>query len=182
MTLGALEIGAQPAVGYAGRLLAAQGFQVTLWATGRNPYTHVRRGNDLRAWLDRGKRVEHEDPASLPHLLGWWADRDRRHPEREPALPRVVLDGYLPSERAVFGLDAHALATRYGLVWASLNYACEGPRPLMFAPGTPWWAHDLAIGQRLAFLVCAGLALNQPGHRTLCVEESLRELAGSTLE
>lgn len=178
VNLGVLELGAQTAVGYAGRLLARQGWQVTRWDAGPNLF--AKRGTaDLRAWLDRGKRVEREEPTDLPHLLGWWASRDLRHPERDPALPRLILDGYRPSERATFGLDAHELATRFGLVWVSLDHEASASSPLKFAPGTPWWSSDLVIGQRLAFLAAAALALGQPGHRTLCVEEALHELAGT---
>ncbi len=172
MSLRILELGNYVVPSYAGMILAEQGHRVEKWTNGRDPILSLHRGDELWAWINRGKTLTDRHPRTL---LDDWPGAN------------IVLDNFRPETLARWGVDPAVLARRWGCVWVSMrsesgdrsfDLIAQARSWMEYAPWVPFWAGDTIGGLWLAF---KALAAPGPGHYVLGQASCMQKLVEGEL-
>jgi crotonobetainyl-CoA:carnitine CoA-transferase CaiB-like acyl-CoA transferase len=171
-----LELGSYIVPGYAGMILAEQGFEVEKWlGDHRDPIEELREGDKLWQWINHGKRIEHRH-ASTVELL----------PAGER--PDAIIDNLRASTWASWGVDPAQLADRWAIPWVSCRADLDDHDGRSFdviaqarawgdrTPWVPFYIGDTAVGLTVAFKVLALLAARRGGHHVIHQAAALAKL------
>lgn len=124
-----LELGSYVIPAYAGMILAEQGHQVEKWLspTTDDPVLGLRRGDELWAWLNEGKKV-HAEPAD--HVT-----------ELEVGEYDVIIDNIRAQTWQRWGVDQAEVAARLRIPWVTMRDDFDGRSFDAIAQARAWGDH-----------------------------------------